>query len=167
MNPDRDGTDEGRAGVSGRRITIRPFLPADAGEVARVIATTMAVSNVPDYGEERMRPLIDRFTPEAVLELNRTRSCFVAEVEGTIAGTGALEEDELLSFFVLPRFQGQRIGTALLAVIEEEARRQGEGLLRVGASLAGAPFYEARGYRRTGALLEMSAGTHVAMVKEL
>jgi len=148
-------------------LRIRRYAPGDAAAVAEVIRVTMALSNRADYGMERLQPLIDAITAERVAELNATRVCFVAEANGEIVGTAALEEDELLSCFVLPAAQGRGVGTELLRAVEAEARRAGEGLLRVGASLAGAAFYAARGYRATGARLEGAAGTHLAMVKEI
>ena len=148
-------------------ITIRPYQPSDAGAVSHLIRTTMRISNSADYPMERLQPLIDYFTPEKVSALNQERVCFVAEENGEVVGTGALEADELVTFFVAPRKQGSGIGSALLRAVEKAALDGGLRRLRVGSSLAGAPFYRRHGYEPTGETLEGTAGAHVAMRKEI
>jgi putative acetyltransferase len=91
----------------------------------------------------------------------------VALVAGEVVGTAAREGDELLTFFVHPDFQGRRIGTRLLACLEDAAHRDGLRTLRVEASITGAPFYERRGYRRTGGTVLGTAGPHVPLAKEV
>jgi predicted N-acetyltransferase YhbS len=148
-------------------VMIRPYHPSDAGAVSRLIRTTMHISNSADYPMERLQPLIDYFSPEKVDALNQERICFVAEENGEVVGTGALEADELVTFFVAPQMQGGGIGSALLQAVEKAACDGGLRRLRVGSSLAGAPFYRRHGYEPTGETLEGTAGAHVAMVKEL
>jgi predicted N-acetyltransferase YhbS len=148
-------------------LTIRRYRPDDAGAVSRLIRTTMRISNSADYAMERLQPLIDYFSPEKVDALCQERVCFVAEENGEVVGTGALEADELVTFFVAPQRQGGGIGSALLGAVEDAAREGGLQRLRVGSSLAGAPFYRRHGYEPTGEILEGTAGAHLAMVKEV
>jgi GNAT superfamily N-acetyltransferase len=148
-------------------MRIRPYESTDAEAVSRLIRTTMRISNRADYPMDRLQPLIDYFSPEKVDQLSRERVCLVAEDGGEIVGTGGLEEDELVTFFVDPRRQGQGIGSALLSRIEAIASERGLRELRVGSSLAGAPFYQSRGYRPTGGFAEGTAGKHVPMTKPL
>ena len=149
------------------RVKIREYRSADAAGVSRVIRTTMRISNSADYPMDRLQPLIDYFSPENVEALNRERVCFVAEHTEEIVGTGGLEGDELVTFFVLPDRQRSGIGSALLAAIEGSALERGLSWLRVGSSLAGATFYERQGYQRTGEILEGSAGLHISLIKRL
>lgn len=148
-------------------VKIRPYRPSDASAVSHLIRTTMRISNSADYPMERLQPLIDYFSPEKVDALNQERVCFVAEDAGEIVGTGALEGEELVTFFVAPERQGSGIGSALLSAVEEVASELGIRQLQVGASLAGAHFYQRRGYEPTGEILEGTAGAHVAMRKVL
>lgn len=71
----------------------------------------------------------------------------VAVNEDRLLGTVALEEYELLSFFVHPDCQDEGIGSQLLAAIRQLAAAS---VLRCEASLTGTPFYERNGYLRTG-----------------
>jgi GNAT superfamily N-acetyltransferase len=148
-------------------IHIRRYQPQDATAVSHVIRTTMRVSNTTDYPLECLQPLIDYFSPARLDQLNQTRLCLVAEVQGEIAGTIGLEDGELVTFFVHPHYQGQGIGRALLDAMEATAAAQGLEELQVASSLTGAAFYERRGYVRQGAPLEGTAGPQVPMYKRL
>lgn len=148
-------------------IEVRAFTPADAAGVAATIATTMRISNARDYRAERLEALIAYFTPAKLVHLATERRCLVAEAAGHVVGTGALEDGELLTFFVHPAWQGRGVGSRLLAALEHEARASGLASLRVNASVTGAGFYERHGYRRTGAMVDGTAGLHVAMAKRL
>jgi GNAT superfamily N-acetyltransferase len=148
-------------------VKIRPFEPRDAAAVSALIRHTMAISNSADYPLERLQPLMDYFSPEKVLQLSYERICLVAEIEERVVGTVALEGAELCTFFIHPDFQGQGIGSQLLAEIERRAIEAGISAIHTDASLTGAPFYERRGYRRTGKEIDGTAGIQIGMVKTL
>lgn len=146
---------------------IRPYRSADAEAVSVIIRRTMRVSNSADYPPERLQPLIDYFSPAKVEVINHARTCLVAEANGQVIATAGLEENEIVTFFVLPEEQGQGIGSALLQRLEAHARSQGIAELRLDASLTGAPFYARHGFVPTGNLLEGTAGPQVSMRKRL
>ncbi len=148
-------------------VVVRTFEPADAAAVSELIATTMRRSNARDYPLDRLEALIAYFTPEKLRQLASERECLVALTDAGIVGTAAREGGELLTFFVHPDHQGRGVGARLLAPLEIGARAAGLHVLRVEASVTGTPFYERCGYRRTGELLEATAGVHVALVKSL
>ncbi|MGI8843771.1 MAG: GNAT family N-acetyltransferase [Gemmatimonadaceae bacterium] len=149
------------------KIAIRPFEPEDAGAVSALIAVTMRESNARDYPPERLEALIAYFTPEKLRTLARERYCLVALAGGRLIGTAAREGDALATFFVDPEYQGRGVGTHLLVALEREARNAGLRSLRVEASLTGTPFYERRGYQRTGAIVAATAGPHICLGKHL
>jgi GNAT superfamily N-acetyltransferase len=148
-------------------VKIRTFAPADAEAVSALIRQTMRVSNSGDYPLERLQPLIDYFSPEKVLLLSGERHCLVAEVDGRVVGTIALEGTELCTFFVHPEYQGIGIGSQLLAAIEAIALTERIDTIRMDASLTGVEFYTKQGYRRTGLELEGTAGVQIGMEKRL
>lgn len=148
-------------------MKIRPYASGDAAAVSELIRTTMRISNSADYEPRRLQKHMDFFSPERIEALSEVRICLVAEENGRIVGTGGLEDDELVTFFVEPGRQGGGIGSALLDAIETIAIGRGVTILRVGATLAGAAFYERHGYQPTGETLEGMAGTHVAMIKRV
>jgi len=148
-------------------IVIRAFEPGDADAVSALIRRTMRESNSRDYALDLLQPLIDYFSPEKVRRLGQERVCLVAEASGQLIGTAALDGAELATFFVLPEYQGQGIGTQLLAAIEAQACALGITRLTVDASLTGAAFYARMGYLRTGVDREGTAGVQVGMEKLL
>ena len=148
-------------------IFIRTFEPDDAEAVSALIRRTMRESNSRDYPLDRLQPLIDYFSPEKVRRLGRERVCLVAEIDQQLIGTAALDEAELATFFVLPEYQGQGIGTRLLGAIEEHALMQGITCITVDSSLTGAAFYGRMGYLRTGVERTGTAGTQIVMQKQL
>ena len=148
-------------------VRIRPYRSSDADAVSNIIRTTMRVSNSEDYLPERLQPLIDYFSPAKVEQINQTRTCMIAEENGQILGTAGLEENEIVTFFVLPEHQGRGIGSALLRHLEEFARFQGISALKLDASIGGTPFYARHGYQRTGDILDGTAGPQVSLRKQL
>ncbi|RLT36344.1 MAG: GNAT family N-acetyltransferase, partial [Chloroflexi bacterium] len=116
---------------------------------------------------DRLQPLIDYFSPAKVEQINRTRICLVAEESGQLLATAGLEENEVVTFFVLPEQQGRGIGSALLQQLEAYARSQGITQLKLDASLTGAPFYARHGFEPTGELMDGTAGPQVSMRKPL
>lgn len=145
---------------------IRPYQASDAQPVSRIIRTTMQRSNAADYPADRLQLLIDYFSPEKVQQINQDRICLVAEVDGEVIATAAVEADELVTFFVQPEHQSKGIGTALLLELERIAVTRGLGNLRVAASLTGAPFYERHGYRRNE-VRDGTAGPQIWMEKQI
>lgn len=148
-----------------KRVHIRPYQAGDADAVSVIIRTTMRISNSADYAVARLQPLIDYFSPAKVEQINQTRTCLVAEADGVVIATAGLEDAELVTFFVLPEWQGRGIGASLLQALEAAARHQGLSELKVDASVTGARFYEQHGYQRSGEILNGTAGPQVSMHK--
>jgi GNAT superfamily N-acetyltransferase len=146
---------------------IRLYQASDAQRVSEIIRTTMRRSNAADYPADRLQLLIDYFSPEKVQQINNDRICLVAEIEGKVIATGAVEADDLVTFFVQPEHQGKGIGTALLLELEKIAVALGLKQLRVAASLTGAPFYERHGYKRSGEIIDGTAGPQIPMEKQI
>jgi GNAT superfamily N-acetyltransferase len=150
-----------------RNITIRKFTPQDAPAVSALVRYTMQVSNSGDYPLARLLPLIDYFSPEKVFQLSRERIWLVAEIDGKIVGSAALEGSELCTFFVDPAYQRQGIGARLLQTLERLAAERGVPALMVDASLTGVEFYTKMGYRRTGQDKEGAAGKQIGLEKQI
>ena len=148
-------------------VLIREFEPEDAEAVSFIIRQTMKTSNSADYSLDILQPLIDYFSPEKILQLNRERFCMVAEVDNKIVGTAAIEDAELLTFFVLPEYQKKGIGGKLLKEIENFAKLGEIRTIRVDSSVTGQNFYEKSGYRKTGVEKIGTAGKQIEMVKNL
>lgn len=146
-------------------VHIRPYHASDAQTVSEIIRTTMRISNAADYPIERLQPLIDYFSPEKVEQINQERTCLVAEEDGRLVGTAALDGNELVTFFVWPDCQGRGVGATLLTRLEAIARVEGREELRADSSLTATAFYERHGYQRTGSVLDGTAGPQISLRK--
>lgn len=102
-----------------------------------------------------------------MLRLNEERHCLVAEVDDQIVGTAALEDSDLVTFFVLPAYQRAGVGTGLLQAIEEIGIEKKLKQIKLEASVTGVPFYQKLGYQRTGYVKEGAAGKQVGLIKSL
>jgi GNAT superfamily N-acetyltransferase len=148
-------------------LVVRPFQSADAAPVSALIATTMRQSNARDYPPDRLEALIAYFTPDKLRALAGERDCVVAVADGAVIGTAAREGSVLATFFVHPVWQRHGVGTRLLEQLERSAQALGIRSLRVEASTTGTPFYERRGYRRSGAVLAGTAGPQIELTKQI
>ena len=78
--------------------------------------------------------------------LARTRP-FVAVINGELVGFAELEPDGHIDYFYCHQdFQRRGIGSALLAAVEDEARRLGFSSLFAEVSTTGIPFFLAKGF---------------------
>ena len=129
---------------------IRTFAASDAEAVSQVVRLALLTTNARDYPAARIEALHDYFTPAKIRQLAGERYCLVAEENGLVVGTGAFEDDELKTVFVLPQYQGKGVGRQLLDALEHRARQLGLPSLRVPPSRTSYGFYEKMGYAKVG-----------------
>jgi ribosomal protein S18 acetylase RimI-like enzyme len=143
-------------------LLIRPVTPSDVAAVRRVLVETWHATYDAILGAERVAELTGTWHSVENLagQVDRPGEVFVlAETEGAIVATASVvrqaEGARLGRLYVLPAFQGQGIGRALM---EEALRRAGDpDPVTLEVEPANAPairFYEAAGFRlvdRTGA----------------
>lgn len=92
---------------------------------------------------------------------------FVASEESKLLGTISLVGDRVSRMFVLPEFQGQKIGSKLIRCVEKFAKKEGKTILRVRSSLTAYGFYQKLGYQKTRRASNKFVGPIVWMKKEL
>lgn len=105
--------------------------------------------NARDYSPEQLHAWAPA-PPNADTWIQRrlpTRTTFVADDNGTLAGFGEIEPNGHIDcFYCHHAYQGRGVGSALLARIEQHARDVGLARLFVEASITARPFFQARGY---------------------
>jgi putative acetyltransferase len=77
----------------------------------------------------------------------RELEIWVAEMDGTVAGWGAIRGDCLEGLYAAPEFAGRGVGAELLGMLEGLMRVRG---VQAEASSNARDFYLRRGYRATG-----------------
>jgi putative acetyltransferase len=80
----------------------------------------------------------------------RELEVWVAELNGVVAGWGAIRGETLEGLYAAPEFAGQGIGAGLLDMLEELMRDRGIKVVRAEASSNARDFYLRRGYRANG-----------------
>lgn len=126
---------------------IREAVNADAEAISRVVIAALRESNAVDYSPEIIADVQRSFSADAILQLLAQRKVFVATFDSVIVATASLDQDVVRSVFVDPRYQGQRIGKALMGLIQITAIDRGVKLLRVPSSITAEGFYSSLGFR--------------------
>jgi putative acetyltransferase len=79
----------------------------------------------------------------------RELEVWVAEMDGTVAGWGAIRGDCLEGLYAAPEFAGRGVGAELLGMLEGLMRVRGVQAVHAEASSNARDFYLRRGYRAT------------------
>lgn len=134
-------------------VVMRPFKESDAEAVSELIRKTISISNKKDYPKDLMDQLIAAETPEHVLEMASWTHFYVAELDGSIIGCGAIgpfwgkeDESSLFTIFVLPEHQGKGVGSLIINTLEKDEFFQRAKRVEIPASITGVPFYLKMGY---------------------
>ena len=80
----------------------------------------------------------------------RELEIWVAELDGVMAGWGAIRGGRLEGLYAAPEFAGRGIGAALLEMLEQLMRERGVHAVHAEASSNARDFYLRRGYEATG-----------------
>jgi putative acetyltransferase len=91
-----------------------------------------------------------QLTPSGMERKLREFEIWIAELDGMMAGWGAIRGDVLEGLYTAPEFGGQGVGAALLGRLEALMRGRGVATVRAEASSNARAFYLRRGYRQTG-----------------
>jgi putative acetyltransferase len=80
----------------------------------------------------------------------RDLEIWIAALNGTVVGWGAIRGDRLEGLYTDPDFAGRGIGTALLGLLEGLMRERGIRAVSADSSANAAAFYLRRGYTGNG-----------------
>lgn len=130
-------------------MKIREAIESDARQIVRIFHETVHTINARDYTQEQVDAWSPAMPDPEVWVRRRfgTRTTFVADEEGAIAGFGELESDGHVDCLYCHRKrQRQGVGSAIMAEIEARARSLGVRRLFLEASITARPFFEARGF---------------------
>jgi putative acetyltransferase len=129
-------------------MIIRRYQPGEESAIWDIYFRATHESNCRDYHSD----LLYRWAPADPNMGEWSERCiqknpFVAIIEDRIVGMAELEEDGFVDYFyVSPDFQGQGVGSKMLARIESEAVEMNLSELRADVSLTAKEFFESRGF---------------------
>jgi len=130
-------------------IEIRGYAASDASALTSLFRSSVREIASRDYTASQ----ILGWAPDWIDEMRfgqrcASRTTWVAEVEGRIAGFSDLEPDGHVDMlYVHPDFQRRGVARALLKHIEEAARTAALRRLHTEASITARPVFEAMGFR--------------------
>lgn len=142
------------SGKDAEQYTIRRYQPGDEYAIADVICKTLMESNSKDYPPDIIQENINEHSPRIISErANGTQHMYVVCDGDMIVGCGAIDgywgsttESYLMSIFVLPKYQGKRIGSKIISVLESDNYFKRAWRTEVGSSLTAVEFYRRMGY---------------------
>ncbi|MGH9369133.1 MAG: GNAT family N-acetyltransferase [Thermoanaerobaculia bacterium] len=131
---------------------VRRARESDAESIWRVHTDSIRALCAERYRPDEIEAWVEFRSPESYREANDSRALFVAEWQGAVIGFGQLDvgRGEIEACYVAPEAVGGGIGSALLAAMEDEARRRECPRVRLNSTLNAEPFYARRGYRWLG-----------------
>jgi len=128
---------------------IRRGRPDDAAGLYAVQERAVRVLGRRVYNDSQIESWMHGNTPVRYVEAMRDEGerfeVAVSRLRGVV-GFCALKDSELRSLYVDPDWAGLGVGSALLRRAETMIAAAGHDRVVIGASLAGLPFYEQRGY---------------------
>ncbi|MBU1118867.1 GNAT family N-acetyltransferase [Patescibacteria group bacterium] len=148
-------------------MTIRKFKKSDTTELSKLMIDTVLESNIKDYTKEAVNHLCEEYTSEKILIDSKKMSIFLAVEESKLLGTIALDDDLILRMFVLPKYQGKKIGKKLVHHIEDIARKRAIEKLKLRASITAYGFYKKHGYKKIKETDIKGIGKIIWMEKDL
>ena len=144
-----------------RSMNIRRFQESDAAAVSELIRTTLQITNSRDYPPEIINALIERETPDHILQRASWTHFYVAEADSEIIGSGAIgpywdrqDESSLFTIFVRPDCQGKGVGKAIVETLERDPFALRAKRIEIPASITGLPFYLKMGYSYKNGIAE-------------
>ena len=142
-------------------MNIRRFQESDAAAVSELIRTTLQITNSRDYPPEIIDALIERETPDHILQRASWTHFYVAEADSEIIGSGAIgpywdrqDESSLFTIFVRPDCQGKGVGKAIVETLERDPFALRAKRIEIPASITGLPFYLKMGYSYKNGIAE-------------
>ncbi len=126
---------------------IREFRLGDIDSIKNLVDTTINTSYSVFPYEYRKHWMDEHHSTEHIFAEASEGLTLVVQSEGKIIGTGNVLHEQIQSLFVHPEYQRRGHGTELIHRLEEKARMEGVGTLRLSALTFSRQFFEGLGYK--------------------
>ncbi|WP_367608401.1 GNAT family N-acetyltransferase [Legionella sp. W05-934-2] len=136
--------------VTEKKIQIRRYQDEDAECISKIYYHTIHTINAKDYTKEQ----IDVWAPwSSVQDYSGWKQKlekivpYVAVINDTVVGFAEFESNGHIDcFYVHHEFQGVGVGSALMAVIDQEAMNKSLARVYAEVSITAKPFFERKGF---------------------
>lgn len=153
-------------------MKIRRFQPEDAEETARLVHTTLKISNSKDYPSEYIEYNIASHSAEVLIQRAEEGHMYVVCDGSRIVGCGTIApywgsetESILLTIFVLPEYQGKGVGRLIIDTLEQDEYFLRADRVEIPASITGVEFYRKMGYSYKNGITELEDGVMYRLEK--
>ena len=133
--------------------TIRRFCAEDAEEVVALIHKALRETNSKDYSAAFIEEEVRTLNKEWLLGRSQWTHAYVVCHGERIIGHGAIgpywgseTESSLFTIFVLPAYQGQGVGRAIIETLEQDEFFLRAKRVEIPASITACDFYRKMGY---------------------
>ena len=126
--------------------TIREFERSDLAEVKELIYRTIDVCYKDYYCDKAIAFFKDWHCDEHILGDAGNGYMIVLVENQELIATGAVNDGEIKRVFVAPELQGKGFGRLIMERLEDRAKQEGIGAVRLDASLPSKRFYDLLGY---------------------
>ncbi len=130
-------------------VSLRPFLPDDAGALADIFRASIMELTEEDYSPAQQEAWAASADDEEAFG-KRLGACLtlIALIEGEPVGFASLKDNRHVEMlYVHPSVAGMGVGGALVDALEKLAGARGTDALTVDASETALMFFEGRGYQ--------------------
>lgn len=155
-------------------LIVRPVHREEYPQVVELIKRVMLEVNIKDYDQDYLLEYVKRYDSAALAAFADDPAChfYVAHLEGTLAGCGAVAPSEgkpgaqeIRSVYVRPDVEGKGIGRAIMAVLEGDPAFLTAERVVVSASITAHPFYKKLGYEYENGVPVLEENDHYWMEK--
>ena len=141
---------------------IRRFRVEDAEEVSELITKTFRTVNIKDYSEEYIEANVSSHSADVLIERAEHGHMYVVYDDSRIVGCGAIAgywgsttESILLTIFVMPEYQGKKIGKLIIQTLEQDEFFLRAKRIEIPASITAVGFYKKMGYDYKNGIAEI------------
>jgi putative acetyltransferase len=128
-------------------MTIRPFIPADANPIIKLIQLNLRTVNSKDYPLKIMEELARTYTESTLIQTANQHHTWVYLYNDIPIGTITLiKNGRICNLFVHPEHHLQGVGKSLLKFLEKFAQENRFQTLTVEPSITARLFYQKMGY---------------------
>ena len=115
--------------------------------IEEIVAITIKEIYSKYYSEEVVTFFLELHNSESIKKDVLAKKTYVVNLKNILVGTATVDDNHICRLFVLPEYQGQGIGSALLDYLEDRIIKE-YGCTLIDASLPSGEFYRKRRYRQ-------------------
>lgn len=147
-------------------MDIRGFRSNDAEILSSMIRKCLVTINNKDYSKKVISKMCNKFSPQNITQLSKTRRIYVAVEKLKLIGTASLKKNRILSVFVDPDLHKQGIGRKLVKHLEITAIKEGYNKIEIPSNTTALKFYEKLGYKKIKKIVS-AYGIEYKMIKHI